>query len=48
MEVGGEGVGHEAFQVVGEAVELLQVKLGVGGQFRAAAVLAAGLRRPSL
>ena len=42
MEVSGEGIVDEALQVVGEAVELLQVALGVGGQLRAAAVLAAG------
>ena len=40
VEVGGEGVVNEALQVVGEAVELFQVAFGVGGQLRAAAVLA--------
>ena len=48
MEVGGEGVVDEALQIVGEAVELLQVAFGVGGQPRPAAMLAAGLRLDQL
>lgn len=44
VKIGGERIDDEAFHVMGEALELLQIAFGRGRQARPAAVLPAGLR----